>query len=265
VRRLAFIAALPLVLLPRLAGAEEEELVEEIFLGELPFAQEQGELQLTVAGDWRHAPDEERLTLPLVAEAGLTDWLQLEVETAVGFAWSREADRRGLEGLEVGALANVLHLPDAGFFGSVAAEVGFPVAAEGIGERAWSFAPGVSLLQRVGPLALSLSAAPELSWPTEPEEDGEDGEDESEPGTEVEGEIALAILVPLGDVVPVLEGRLEVGEELGGAVSCGVLWHPADGLELGVATRFERAEDQNAAGVTLSLTRAWELGEDVDD
>lgn len=269
-RRLAWLAALPLIVLSPLARADEDELVEEVFLGELPFAQEQGELQLTVAGDWRHAPDEERLTLPLVAEAGVTDWLQFEAETAMGFAWSRGEDRYGLEGLELGALAGVLRLPDAGFFASLSAEVGFPLAAEGIGERAWSFAPGVSLLQRVGPVALNLSAAPELSWPTEAEEaDEADGETETE--TETEGEVALAILVPLGAVVPVLEGRLEVGEELGGAVSCGVLWHPVDDLELGIATRFERAEEHNAAGFTLSLTRAWELGagkqqgEEADD
>lgn len=67
-------------------------LIEELFLGESAFPQEKGEFQITFGVVHLDGDDEQITDLSLMAEYGLTDWLQVEVEVPYRFIEYVEED-----------------------------------------------------------------------------------------------------------------------------------------------------------------------------
>jgi hypothetical protein len=223
---------------------EIEDVVQEVFLGSVAFSQDARELQLSLASSWI-AADEADVFAPLLAgEWGLTDRLQLEVETpfAIAVPDQGEADG-GLGNAEVGVLYNVVRSPALGLVASAGASAVLPTASTAMVDRAWGGGALVSLYKYLGPVHATLSVETGALVPVG---------DEAELG--VEG--ALGVIVPLGRVIPIVEVGFEREDDSELRCAAGFAWAVADGIELGLAGLVSRGDDDTEWGALVGLT--WE-------
>ena len=95
------------------AEAKVEKFVEELFLGEIVYPQDQGEFQFTTGylkankgNDFLFgAKGEDDFEIPLLFEYGLTGYVQLVAEVLIGFKRTGRADRE-----EVGKVESTVYL-----------------------------------------------------------------------------------------------------------------------------------------------------------
>ncbi len=154
-------AALALALGSRIATAQGaandehdagEPVVQELFMGESPYPQEPGALQLRAAPGYLRAEDGRETELGMDAEYGLSARLQLGAE----LPWVRSAPQgapraAGLGDVSVSVLYTVLRT--ARRIVSLYAEVQFPSGdpARGLGEGTTTYHPALLASQRIGP------------------------------------------------------------------------------------------------------------------
>ena len=108
--------------------AEEEGLIQEVFLSELVYPQEEGEIQFTLAPRYRSSDESEIYEVPLTIEYGLTDAWQVEL------AWtafvhrgnSIESSTAGIGDLEIGTKYSFMNLGGTDFHAAAGIEVSFP-------------------------------------------------------------------------------------------------------------------------------------------
>jgi hypothetical protein len=245
-RRLA-VAGLALLLAPsgvraeELAEADEPAAPEELFLGEPPQVQEPLELQVTSGLRWRARRDEIDAGVPLAVELGLTEHLQVEVESRLDVA----GDENGTEvsRFETGLLFALRR--EAPFLLSA----GLSAEFEGVGgpqdERAWAVEPAILIQQPLGRFGANLRLG------------GEREKTFDEEGSEMAATAALSLFAALPQVFPTAEIAIEAREEETAIVAAaGLAWAPMEGVEIGMAMPVQLAPDAPRAGVIVSLT--WE-------
>lgn len=241
-----------LACVPSAAAAPElDAVVEEVFLGEVVFAQGRLELQITNAVSYLRAGDDDLLGDAVQVELGITEDLQIEASATGQSRRSPEGSAAGLGNSEVGLLYGLVSDPATGFALSAGLSVGFPEVTSGVGEDAYSLEPVVILYKVLGPLHTNLSVAPEVVL------------EDDEAGTTVGGSAALSLFSRLGRFVPVLEvGGERDDEGVTVALAGGLLWHPHDEVEVGVGVVVGLTAASPDAGGFLHL--AWEIELDDD-
>jgi hypothetical protein len=232
------------------AAPELDDVVQEVFLGEAVFAQGRLELQITNAVSYLRAGGDELLGDAVQAELGLTEDLQIEASAAGQSRRSPEGSAAGLGNSEVGMLYGLVSDRATGIALSAGLGVGFPAAKSGVGEDVYSLEPVVIVYKVLGPLHTNLSVAPEVVF------------EDDEAGTTVGGRAALSLLYPLGRFVPVLEIGGDRDDDVTVALAGGLLWHPHDDVEVGVAVVVGLTTESPDAGGFLHM--AWEIELDDD-
>jgi hypothetical protein len=239
---------------PRAAAAETEHVSvsavavaapQELFLGEPPQVQERLELQLTSGVRWRASRGGPDTAVPLLVELGLTERLQVEVESQVqSIAGLGEAEMTGVElGLLYALRSRAPFLVSAGVSAGLA-------GLSGEEERAWSVEPTILLQQPVGRLGVNLRLGAE-------QERVFDGD-----GSELSAGAALSCFAALSYLYPMVEVAVEAsGEETSLVTAAGIAWAPLHGVELGVAVPVQLGPGAIRVGAIASLTWETELAE----
>lgn len=220
---------------------ESHALVEELILGESPYPQEAGELQVTLSVE--HLSTEEENTTDLVAELelGITDWLQVGVE--VPYRWidgkEGEEDEDGLRDVGVSVLCVLLN--DDALILSGAVEVNFPSGDEDkeLGEGKIEVEPMLLGAARFDGIELYGGVGGEIT-------------DEDEVFTYSAGLVAA-----LGPVVGLLEVSGESGAEGGGdeaVIAPGLAVEVMDDVELLIGVPIGLNDDSPDWGATFRVT-----------
>ncbi len=106
---------------------EDDQPLEEVFLTELVYPQEEGELQLTLAPEFRSGAEVDQLSSRAVVEYGLTDAWQIELEW--DFFVHREMDGTSVQGLgdlEIGTKIARMEVAED-FHVAFGLEIGLPI------------------------------------------------------------------------------------------------------------------------------------------
>jgi len=237
-----------LAMLPVPAGVAAEpgkvdEVIEELFLGEIAFPQDALELQVTADLGGARAGDVTTLGGGVEVEFGITDRLQLAARVPLARVSAPMERHAGLGNASLEALYNPLSDRGRGLALSVGLELSLP-SPSGAGEDAWTVEAFAALYKVLGRVHANLSVGVELE-------------------REVSPSAALGVFAPIGRWAPVLELRVEAEAEPAAVVSAGALWHPIDDLELGAAVQV--GLDARSFGGFLLATFELELGDDNDD
>lgn len=198
----------------------DEGPVQALALSELPYLQSPLELQLTASGAV-HAPA--AVSGALALELGLLPRTQIGVTA-------------GDEGIEPEFAALLIARPHGLH---LAASTGAQIVPR---KRCCGLALGLMAAHPIGPLYLSAF-----------------GEAERERQERITPSAGLALIAPLADWVPFLEGRWEEAG-LGGAF--GLRWHPIDAIELGGAGHLQSTAAGSSVGASLVLTFEAEMLDD---
>ncbi|WP_437677836.1 hypothetical protein [Sorangium sp. So ce131] len=228
--------------------------VEELFLGETAFPQEQLELQITSAPAWERDGRRVRFGVPLLLELGITDRLQIGGELPLELVRHDRGVAVGLGAVQAEVLANVVNERALGLALSAGLEIGLPASARELGPPGYTLAPFVCLDKAIGGVHVSLSASAEVGLPAA-----------GRSAAELSPGATLAVVSPLGDVAPTVELAAELDDAASLLLAPGVLWHPAPGLELGAALELGLLGETPDVGLLLLVTREIELAGDDDD
>jgi len=227
------------------------EVFQELFLGEAPFTEEPGELQpiVNVAGRRRAAASS--LSASAGLEAGITEHVEVEVEVPFEVYDARRT-AAGPTNVELGlkyslysSAARRLAIA-AGIAGSA------PSLSDGVGEEAYGYEALLAIYKGLGALHLNVTLRGEVEHPVDPGE---------KVGAQAGG--ALAVLAPIGSVVPLIEARVDAGRDTEWTGALGVLWHPSPAWEIGAAGLASIAEGGPGYGANVILTFEWEPGGDA--
>jgi hypothetical protein len=223
------------------------ESVEELFLGEAVFVQEQWEVQ--PVGRLQFLGDE--VSLGIASELGLTDRIQVELE-AEGEARFERTTEYGPTSLGLSVLGNVHSSETAGNALTLGAELETASFTSGLGEDAHTLTPVVIGHQRLGPLHVNATFGVELERADE------------EDSLELAVVPIVSLLVPCERVVIVAEVGASFAEQHTWSASAGLLWHPTEALELGAAALGTRTNAESEFGGQLLIAYEWELSENED-
>jgi len=105
-----------------------KQIVQEVFIGEVVYPQERGEIQFTVAPQFRDNDSEQLLEFPITLEYGITDSWQLELEWVAYARIFPEDDRNknGIGDLELGTKYSFMNIGGSDFHTALGFEIGFP-------------------------------------------------------------------------------------------------------------------------------------------
>jgi hypothetical protein len=234
---------------------ELEDVVQEVFLGQLAFSQDALELQVSAGSSWVEADDAHLLSPLLVVELGLTDRLQIEVEAPFVVAIPGKGDAGGGPGnAEVGALYNVVRSPVLGLLISAGVAAMLPTASTDLIGRAYGAAAVLAAYKTMGAVHANLSAG-----------SGVEVETAGEEVAQMVSEVALSLLVPFGVVTPIAEiGFEREGDENAIAFAAGLAWHGSGALEIGVAGLMSNGEGAAEWGAVVNFTWEGSLTTDRD-
>jgi hypothetical protein len=222
------------------AGAEDGErpaesakldvFFQELFLGQMVYPQEKGEIQFTT-GYFSAVESKHEARLPVVVEYGITDRLQVSVELPVDFKHSEETVD-GVGNIELETFWNFYNDPESGWACGVGFGLGLPPATRGAGDAAVIYEPFVAACRQWDAWGMNASAGMEVK-------DYRRGE------TQVEGEFAWAVYRRWQQFTPLLELSVEVEpDETPVRLAPGLYWRPRSApAEIGVS-------------VPIGLTRA---------
>lgn len=125
-------------------------MVEELFLGQQPEVQEQGEWQVTLRGDHFGERDKQTTTFSVEVEYGVTDDFTVGIEAPYVFLNTSENDADGLGDMEV-ALQHSLYRDDQ-TLATASLEIGFATgeADEELGEGKTELEPTLLVAREYG-------------------------------------------------------------------------------------------------------------------
>jgi hypothetical protein len=152
VRRALFLAVV--VLLPRVAAAQElgRQPLQELFLTEVVYPQQKGEIQLTLGSLIDRSRSDSSVLMPLTVEYGLTDRWQIEA------GWAGYTQRSPLKDLRtarasIGTKYSLMNIAHSRVHAAVGVDVEFPhpdAVADGEGEEGLEVDPFVALAADLG-------------------------------------------------------------------------------------------------------------------
>ncbi len=226
-------------------GEEEfEGLIDELFLGETAYPEEQGSLEVTLSASF--FDDEEAESTQMRAEFfyGVTDRFRVSAEVPYLFRDPKEADEdlaNGFGDIEIGFLYNLAGAgEDDPAVVSAALEVGFPTGNEkdelGEGEVEWE--PSMRVATDVGSGELFATVGGSIT------------RDDSS------FVFNIAFAVPVGPVIAVLELDGSEGDEDSTTFVPGVVWDFNE-MEMGVGIPLSVSGDDPDWGVIYRVTREF--------
>ncbi len=235
------------------AEEEGENLIrpmfEELFLGTIVYAQEEGALQVTSGFFWNQRREDYH-RVPLILEYGITERFQIEAELPIDFERGGPGNAEGLGNVELGAYYNFYNNPCQGRAFGVGFELGLPSATNGVGKDALIYEPFFVAYQEFQPFAVNFSAGLEIEDPTVTGEE-----------TEVAGELAIAAFRRVGQFVPILELGMEIEtEETDMRLAPGIYWKPPrhKGVEIGVSLPIGLTKSAPDIGAFLQINLEFE-------
>ena len=234
--------------------AKVEELVQEVFLGEIVYPQDQGELQFTTGyllankGNnflWG-SKGEDDFQIPVLLEYGLTDRLQLGTLIPVDFLRTGQAENEGVGNVELELYYNFYNDRRSGRAYGVGFALGLPPATSEIGENALSYEPFFVAYQQFNQYALNFSASLEIEEPL-----GKDQDRDSDIG----GDLSLAVIRKYDTVTLLAEIETEIeSDNTLLRLAPGLYWQPRDNFELGVSLPIGLTNDTPDLGVFVLMT-----------
>jgi hypothetical protein len=236
--RLALLAACSLTPAAALAQGEtlNEGQVQEYFLGDDATTNQRSELQSSAGLDVVPGPDGDDYQVPVSAEFGLTDRLQLEAEADIA-----TSDTMELDGVEANAAYSFLSSKDAGF--ALTGGVGVLGERDALGMRP-GVAPFLRAYKNLGPVGLNVQLRAEGM----PASGGRD--------SELQPDLSAGAALGVGILRPMVEAayRDEQGQTTR-MLAPGLLLHPSDTIEFGVSAPARWMEDGGRSlGVMAMLT-----------
>jgi hypothetical protein len=232
-----------LVAVLRAPPANAQDVVEELFLGETASTQDALEFQVTFSAQGQAVPSCCDPQLELELELGLTDRLELSLETGLELGPRLEAVRTA--GVAVGAKYDLLG--DNPFaLVSAGARLGVDIDPAPSAVPTLTGEPFVVAHSALGMLHFNLQAGAQIERSLE---------SESRPAPRFKA--AMATFTHLGRWSPVLEVSLEIGDEgPEGTVASGAFWHPDEDVEIAGIVALRVNSSSWAVGLMASLT--WE-------
>lgn len=118
-------------------GAEEDsQILQELIIGETPYPQAQGEIQITLEGNHLHA-EEKTSSVSAEVEYGITSFLQVSIRVPYSVVRSSEdedgegaeSSEHGIGDAEIGAAYAFVNEPDRVF--TTAVDINIPTGDEG--------------------------------------------------------------------------------------------------------------------------------------
>lgn len=241
--------ALSLLLATGFAGAaaaeefERPSLLEDFFITETVYAQDQGETQLTLGADYASAEEGKAYTFTAGLEYGLTDQLQIEVEwDAYNHVNPDTAPSvKGTGDVEVGFKYTFETCPTTGLQLAAGFEATLPAGNEDVSENAYVYEPYLVLSKDLGE-TINLHASVAYGF-VDPQTESEESNDE--------------LTVSLGSVYRVADAwrltleanlesnRFDSGNETAAYVAPGFLWKGIEDIEAGLAVAFGLTDDSD--------------------
>ena len=229
-----------------------EAFVEEVFLGEVVYPQDQGECQFTTGyllankGNdflWGSKGDDD-FEIPVVLEYGLTDYLQVAAIAPVNFLRTGSAETEGVGNVELDLYYNFFNDRRSGRAYGFGFAVGLPTATSEIGEKAILYEPYFIAYQQLGSsFALNFSAGIEIEDPLSHDDE-----------TEVEGALAFALMKKYDSFVFLTEIGAEIeSDDTLLRLAPGLFWQPRDNFELGVSLPIGLTSDTPDLGVFVLM------------
>jgi hypothetical protein len=232
-------------------GEKVEELVEELFLGEVVYPQDAGEIQFSIGHFW-HDGRSDRSTLPVLLEYGITDRLQVGVMLPTSFYESSDPEAHdGLANVEFEVYWSFLNDRETGWAAGIGFGYSLPEAVTGAGEDAHGYEPFVVLYREFGCDALNFSAAVEIEDPRDSDE-----------ARETSGDLAAAYIRPLANLP--LTALLELATEIEAhetqvQLAPGAYYRPPTAIwEIGCSLPIGLAGEVPDLGVFVMLTFEFE-------
>ena len=230
------------VLAPTAVLAQGETLndgqVQQFFLGDAAPANEALEVQTGAGLEMVPRPGDDEFQVPVRAELGLTDRLQLDASAELATADSPE-----LEGAEASLSYGVVSSRDAGF--ALTAGVGVLTTRDPVdGGMRPGVAPYLLAYKDLGPLGLNL----QLRAAGLPASGGRE--------SELQPDLAVGAALGAGLLRPMVEAALrDEGGERTRLLAPGLLLRPSEALEFGVSTPARwMANGDRSLGVMAMLT-----------
>lgn len=236
---------------PSLARSAETDddacqLLEELFLGEALYLQEQDEVQATLACAFERDGGSRRTRALALVEYGITDHLQIEASFPLERVEDSQGERdSGTGNFELGALYELTDEDSADTRWALGCDVGFPTAT--VGEDVWSLEP-FALVRCPGVVevhaGLGLEAEHDL-----------DEHDES-----LGANAAFALVTDLGRATGTFEvfGALD-DEERAWSAAPGAVWQIGK-CEVGFAVAAGLTDDAPDVQFLLTFTGEWSAG-----
>ncbi len=239
--------------LARAEPYQVEEVFQELFLGEIVYPQERGEIQFTTGFLWvRERPENSRL--PVVLEYGITDRLQIAAELPVDFIRSEEAKAEGIGNVELEVYYNFFSDRCSGWAAGLGLGAGLPSATSDVGEDAFIYEPFLVLYRDFGRAQVNFSAGLEIEDPR--------GGDEA---AGISGDVAAAWFTKRNSLVYLLECGVEIEQDATPVrLAPGIYWQPPTrNMEIGISLPIGLGGDAPEVGVFVLAT--WEFGGHADD
>jgi hypothetical protein len=239
--------------LARGAPFQVEEVFQELFLGEIVYPQERGEIQFTTGFLLaRERPENSRL--PVVLEYGITDRLQIAAEFPVDFIGSENAKAEGMGNVELEVYYNFFSDRCSGWAAGLGFGAGLPSATSEVGENAFIYEPFLVLYRDLGRSQVNFSGGLEI-------EDLREGDETAG----VSGDVATAWFMKRKSLVYLLECGVEIEQDATPVrLAPGIYWQPPTrNMEIGISLPIGLGGDAPEVGVLVLAT--WEFGGDADD
>jgi hypothetical protein len=217
-------------------GEKPQQLIQEAFLGDLAFTQDRGEIQISSLMRADGAAVNRTASIPLGFEYGITDDLQVSVETG-GFNYERPAGWSSPREFGMG-----VRYGRYGLLPNLHAAVSIGADAEGgNGNRVINTTSGLQLGVDIPRLRMThiFTSVVGGIWNSEGIESGVDW--------------TAGVVVPFGRLRATIEQPLHVADPADRGTVPGLVWKVLDGLDVGVATTLRTRPAIRLSGAMLSL------------
>jgi hypothetical protein len=223
------------------APDEDDQPIQELFVGETVFVQDRGEVQLTTVFDYRKNDGEKTWAASQEVQYGLTDWLEIDSDLPfVSGTGSTSLGAAGIGDIELGVLFGLARHIHAGAF-SVGARLRLPTGSEAKGHGEGETVPEAVAIFGKAFGRLQLHASAEVGLANK--------------GTPKEWTYGAGLVVPAGITRETLEldARHE-GDEDRLLLTPGIYVKPSRIFEIGVGVPVGLTHRSSDVGVIVVAT-----------
>jgi hypothetical protein len=236
---IAWLLGVAIGVIPSTASAQDAkppQLIQMAFIGDLPFTQDRGEIQISSIMRAAGASANRTASVPLEIEYGITDDIEVSIATG-GFNYTRPIGWSSPSAFGLG-----LRYGHYGLLPNLHASVKIEAESEaGVSKRVTNATAGLQLGLDIPRLRMThiFTSAVGSVWNSE--------------GTITALDWFAGVVVPLGQVRATIERPLALSDPATRGTVPGLIWKAAHGLDIGVATTLRSQPRLLATGLMLSL------------